>query len=177
MARVRSVISARGLGLGQEAVVGRQRDGPDALHVEPHFMIEIPRRWEENFIPFAADRGQCCGEGLVAAGGDRDAFCRDFGVVMRAPAFRQRGAQFRQAQNRPVKMGLGHFHGLGHGATEGRRRRIHGGGLAHVDQRPVGREVDAFDPAFRLRYRRGEGGLGTAEMGHLVFPVCVAAAR
>ena len=108
--------------------------------------------------PGAASVGDRGAERLVAAGGDRDLVGADLAAVERAPAPGDLGAQRREAEDRAVEVGvgLGADH-LGHRLAQGLGRRVDRGGLAEVDQRALGGEVDAGEPAAGLHHRRRGG--------------------
>jgi hypothetical protein len=67
-------------------------------------------------------------------------------------------AQSRVAEDRAVEVGVGLLQHVGHRVEQRRWRRLDRGGLAEVEERPVGRKCDAFEPTLRLDHRRGLGG-------------------
>jgi hypothetical protein len=85
------------LRIGQEPRPLGERHGAHARHVEPHLVIEIPGRGQENLIPRRGQRRHRRAEGLVAAARDRDLGLRDPPAVTRAPPRRDLRAQLRQA--------------------------------------------------------------------------------
>ena len=155
------------LGIGQQIAAGGQRHGGDAGHVQPHFVVEIPRGWQDHLIPLIAQHGNRGGKGLIAAGGDADLFGLHGACVMRCGLCGQFGPQFRQAQHWPVKMRLiiGQRN-ICHRLTQGRRRRIDGRGLADVDQRAICGERHALQPTAGLHHGGREGGGGACQ-GHV----------
>ena len=58
------------LQIGQKVCPGRKRNSAHPGHVAGHFVIEIPRRWENNLISRLSQCRECRGEGLVASCGD-----------------------------------------------------------------------------------------------------------
>ncbi len=161
----------RHAGFGDQPRPGRQRHRPDALHVEPHFVVEIPGGWEDHFIPRPGQRREDRAEGLIAALGDRDLTGRDLAAIGGRPLRRDLGAQGGQAEHRPVKMRRRIVQRrLRQRLSQSDGRRLHRCRLAHVDQRPVGREGDTFQPTPRLHDRRREGGghVGVERQGHRV---------
>ena len=74
-----------GGGIGDQAGAGLQRDGGHALHVEPHFMVEIPGGWQDHLIPGTGKGGQDGAEGLIAALGDGDLGWRDGAAIGGGP--------------------------------------------------------------------------------------------
>ena len=147
-----------GFRFGDQAGAGRQRHCGDPLHVQPHLVIEIPRRWKDDLIPRAGQRGGDRAKGLVAALGDRDLVRGDGAAIGRRPLRRDLGAQLWQAKDRAIEMRGGVVdRGLRQRPAQPFGRRIDRGGLADVQQRPVGREADAVQPAARLHHGGGEG--------------------
>ena len=134
-----------------------ERNSLHPRHIEPHFMIEIPRAWEDHLIPRARQRGKRCAECLIAALGDRHLRRRDLAAVGPRPLVRQFRAQGGQAQNRPVEMRLRILQrGARNRFAQGQRRGLNGGGLRDIDQRALGRELHPLQPAPRLHHRRRE---------------------
>ena len=61
----------RGIRAGKHGLANRQRAGFDPFHIEPHLVIEIPRRRQDGLIAVLADRGDGGRKGLIAACSDR----------------------------------------------------------------------------------------------------------
>ena len=150
---------AGGLRVGEHAGAAGQRDRLDAAHVEPHLVIEVPRHRQQHRVAGGGERQHGGAEGLVAAGGDRHLVGADLAAVARAGAPGDLGAQRGQAEDGAVEVGvgLGADH-LGHDRAHLLRRRVDGRGLAEVEERPLGREVEAGEPAAGLHHRRGRRG-------------------
>ena len=169
MARVRGVRRARAAcGVGEHVVAGRERDGLDAGHVEPHLVVEVPGDRQHHRVAGGGEGGDGGAEGLVAAGGDRDLVGADVAAVEGGPAEGDLGAQRGEAEDRAVEVGGGvGADELGHRLAQGLGRGLDRGGLGEVDQRAVGGEVDALEPAAGLH----DGGRGgsldqRAQRGH-----------
>ena len=174
MARVRGVRRARAAcGVGEHAGAAGERDGLDAGHVEPHLVVEVPGDGQHDRVAGGGEGGDGGAEGLVAAGGDRDLVGADVAAVEGGPAPGDLGAQRGEAEDRAVEVGavVGADH-LGHRLAQRLGRRVDGGGLAEVDQRAVGREVDAGEPAAGLHHRRRGGARDErAHRGHRRSPL------
>ena len=59
-----------GFGFGDQACACGEGHGFNPLHIQPHFMVEIPRRRQDHLIACACQSGQSGAEGLIAALGD-----------------------------------------------------------------------------------------------------------
>ncbi len=163
-----------GLRVGQQAAVGFQGHGGDRGHVQPHLVVEIPRRRQDHLVPRPGKGGHDGREGLIAALGDGNLIGADGAAIGRRPLRGDFRAQGGQAQDGAVKMRLRVVQGgVRDGLTQAQRRAVHRGGLADVDQRAVGGKGFPGDPATGLHHRRrlGRGEGGVQRMGHRGAPV------
>jgi len=90
------------LGAGAHIRADLQHAGFDPRHVEVHFVIEIPRRGQDDIVTGRGNRIDGGAKGLVAAGGYGDLVSIEAcGIILR-PFLRDGVAQIRKAQNRPI---------------------------------------------------------------------------
>ena len=153
-------------GDGRARIIGRwdharahgQGNGPNPLHIQPHFVVEIPWGWQNHLIPRASQAADCGTKGLVAALGDGHLGGRDGPAIGGGKLRGHFGAQGGQAQHGAVQMGIRIVQrGVGNRLAQGHRGQIHRGGLADIDQRAM-RGVDhPIQPTARLHHRGGIG--------------------
>ena len=97
-------------GLGdfwQHSVAHRQGQGGDPLHVEPHLVVKVPWRRQDDLVTFGAEALDGGGKGLIAARGDRDLGRCDVRLVVARDLGGESFAQIRIAKHRSVEMGAG----------------------------------------------------------------------
>ena len=135
------------LGLGgvrDQALAGGQAARRHPGLVEPHLVIEVPRKRQDRVVAGPGQRRHRRREGLVAPRGDRDLRRGHDAAIELRPSCREGLPKRGQPQVRPVEM---RARVLGdearHLRPHGLRRRGHGRRLADVDQRPIGRKAQA----------------------------------
>jgi hypothetical protein len=121
--------------------------GAQALHVEPHLMIEIIGQGQDDFVAGPGQRQHREAEGLVAAGCDQRIGRVDARAIEGAHIGGQCLAQGWQALDIGVACRGRLADDPGQMIGQFRRRRIAGHGLRHIDQRLVAGKFPAFDPA------------------------------
>ena len=103
-AGARGEAGAGGVEVGEEGVVAGEGHGLDAVHVEPHLVVEVPRDGEHDGVAGAGEGGDGGAEGLVAAGGDGDVVGVDFAAVAGGGAPGDLGAERGEAEDRAVEV-------------------------------------------------------------------------
>ena len=166
------------LGRGHRAGAGPEveRHRLDALHAQPHVVIEIVGAGQDHLVARLGDAHQRQAEGLVAARGDADLAGGD----RRAVEAREVGgvvlAQRRQAEDRRVAVHRRIEQQFAEMAAQLDGRRVAGHRLAEIDQWPVGGKGAVQHPALGLADRRGldggEPGIGRRNLLHLAQPAC-----
>ncbi len=145
-----------------------QRDRGDARHVQPHLVIEVPRRRHDHLIALPGQRRHDRAERLVAP------WVIATLVPVRAHHRRRKTAPPRHRADRccpgrAVQMRLGSVQGrLGDGPAQPFGRRIDGGGLADIDQ---GSSTEKLTPLSQRRAsitggqrsRQGRGSAGACQ--------------
>ena len=83
--------------IGIKIASGVQRHCCHACHVEPHFVVEVPRGRKNDLVAFGRQCRCDGGESLIAARCDRNLLGADIAIVHRARLGRQGFAQIRMA--------------------------------------------------------------------------------
>ena len=174
MARVLGPISlAASSACGNGARLGAEieRHRLDALHAQPHVVIEVVRTRQDHLVAGLGDAHQRQAEGLVAARSDADLAGRDRRTVELGEMGGIVLAQCRQAEDRRVAVHRRIEQQLAQMAAQFEGRWISRHRLAQVDQRPIGGKGAAQHPAFGLadgrRLDGGEPGICGRNMLHL----------
>ena len=119
----------------------------DALHVEPHLVVEIIGQRQDHLLAGPRQREEGKAEGLVAAGGDADILGRDGRTIEIAHVAGECRAQRRQPQD----VGIARTRRLADDRRQmiGQRRRrgIARHRLGHIDQRLFLGKAPPLDPA------------------------------
>jgi hypothetical protein len=135
-----------------------ERHRLDALHTQPHVVIEVVRAGQDHLVAGLGETDQRQAEGLVAARGDADLAGRN----RRAVEVGEMGgivlAQCRQAQDRRIAVHRRIEQQFAQMPAQFEGWRISRHRLAEVDQRPIGGEGAAQHPAFGLADGRGLDG-------------------
>ena len=142
--------------LGHAAALGPegQVDGRDALHLQPHLVVEVGGRGQDRLVARSRQRHQREAEGLVAAGGDRHLLVRHPAAIGLGERRRERAAQVVAAEDRGIARRLRPAHSLREMRGEGIGRRVGRHRLGQIEQGLVGREAAACGQTRDLGDRR-----------------------
>ncbi len=119
----------------------------NALHIEPHLVIEVIRQRQDDLLPRLGQRQRGQAIGLIAAGGDQD-ILRPHGAAIGARHIGRQGVpQLGQAFDIGIARGCRLADDRGKMIGQGSGWRIAGDRLADIDQRLAGRKATVLDPA------------------------------
>ena len=159
-----------GVGYGSRARAEVERHRRDALHAQPHVVIEVVRPGQDHLVAGLCQAHDRQAECLVATRRDPD-FCRHDSIGVERRKVSGIGlAKGRQAEDWRIAVNARVQQQLAQMLPELQRRRVTWDGLAKVDQRPVCGKAAAENPALGLadggRLDSCEPWIGRVDLGH-----------
>ena len=128
--------------------IERQINGLDALHLQPHVVIEIVRYRQNDFVAWTRQRRNGNAVCLIAPRGDGDVLGAYAGFIIGAEMPGESNAQLEGARNVAVKRSGWLNRNRGHVTRQSFGRLVAGNGLGNVQQLLVGGKCTPAYPPF-----------------------------